>query len=461
MCDESQSGEPSSQQSLAGMDCPLGTRQQTQNLLLFAVNKSLIFLVGPLMYVGTLDAVLLKKLGFADTLANLPLTAFFWTTAPFMILCTWYFCQVRVLKPTVIGAYFTIAVTGAMTFVAIVQHMPVLALVTLVVRATLVSWCTAIVSYYEWEILARGVAEGRRGWALSLAYGLGPVLAVLGSLVMQLVLDGRMGPLAIAKVPFPWDFAIVFGATVPIMGLASFLSTLYIVPLPPAEIARPPLVSGVLGGIGEFLSDRTLLLITVVYLVVCAGCSSILPNVTLYMKDALGELPEKYVGYQQALRFGFKILLGFVAGWLLVRTNAKTALLATVAFAIVGLAWALVATGKWYLVASGILGSGELYCIYYQNYLIGCSAQSKVRRNLAYSSLLAMPVIVMPVVYGALSDSFGLRASLEVALVVLVVALAIIVGCVPARPQPRRCDLDDSDLENQMTRTERSDTCPA
>jgi hypothetical protein len=430
------------------MDCPLTAREQTRNLILFAVNKSLVYLGGPVFYVGALDAVLLKKLGFADTLANLPLTANFWTTAPFMILCTWYFCQVRVLKPLVIAAYLTVAASGAMTVVALVQHMPGLALATIVVRATLLSWCLGVVLYYEWEILARGVSEGRRGLALTLAYGLGPVFAVLGSLAMQLVLDGKVGPLAITKAPFPWDFAILFGATVPMMVLASLLSLWYTVPLPRDEIARPPLVSGVLGGIGEFLSYRTLILVTLVYLVICAGTTSILPNVALYTKDAMGELPEKYVGYQQALRFGFKMVLGFVAGWLLVRANAKAALLLTVVFSIVGLAWALVAGGTWYLVAAGLLGSGELSCVYYQNYLISSSAKSKVRRNLAYSSLLMTPVLVTPVLYGVLSDSLGLRASLQVALVLLVAALLMVIMFLPAHPRPRPCDLEPSDLEN-------------
>jgi hypothetical protein len=442
------SDEKPTPQSSATTDCPLPARAQTRNLILFSLNKSLIFLVGPLIYVGTVDAVLLKKLGFTDAVANLPLTAFFWTTAPFMVLCTWYFCQVRILKPILIGAYFIIAATGALTLIAIVQNIAGLALAAIVVRAILMSWCTTVVSYYEWEILARGVSESRRGWALSLAYGFGPALAVLGSLVMQLALDGSVGPWTVAKAEFPWDFAIVYGATLPVMGLASFLSFWYTVPLPHAEIARPPLVSGVLGGIGDFLAHRTLMLVTVVYLVVCAGCSSILPNLVLYTKDALGDLPERFVGYQMAMRFGFKMVLGFAAGWLLVRTNSKTALLATVVFAAAGLAWALVAAGKWYLVASSMVGSGELYCIYYQNYLISCSAKSKVRHNLAYSSLLSMPVIVMPVVYGALSDAFGLRTSLEVALALLVVAMVVVVACLPARPKPQLSDLDASDLEN-------------
>ena len=54
------------------------------------------------------------------------------------------------------------------------------------------SWPTAIALL--WEVIGRGVAESRRGVALALAFGVGPFLAVLGSLGSQLCLTGRLGP---------------------------------------------------------------------------------------------------------------------------------------------------------------------------------------------------------------------------------------------------------------------------
>ena len=442
-----QQSESTSEDSAAASDCPLSRRQQTRNLVLFGVNKSLTYLAGCVVYVGNVDAVLLKKLGYSDKIANLPLTALGWTMAPFMILITWYFCQVRLLKPMLVGAYLAIAGTGAAMLVALLQPASGLVLAVDVARATVMGWCIGIIAFYEWEILIRGVTEKRRGLALSIAYGFGPGLAVLGSFVMQLVLDAKLGPLTISKIPYPWNFAILFGASLPIMATAAFLSTLYVVPQPRVDVVRQPLFSGVFGGIRNFLSYRLLVTIAIVYMLVAMGSSAILPNMTLHTRDALGEPPENYVGYQYALRFGFKIAVGFMLGWLLLRTNAKMTMLASISLCVAGMIWAMTISGKWYLLAFGILGGGELCCVYYQNYLISCSPKSMVRRNLAYAGVLMMPVVFMPVIYGSISDAFGLLMSFKIALGLLVTALLVVIFLLPARPRPRQSDLDASDLE--------------
>jgi MFS family permease len=442
MSTDDQRNEESPETLPAASDCPLSTRQQTRNLLIFGINKSLIYLAGCVLYVGNIDAVLLKKLDYSDKIANLPTTAFFWTTAPFMILFTWYFCQVRMLKPMLAGAYLVMAGTGALMVAALLQPTSSIVLAVLVVRAMMVSWCIGVVAFYEWEILARGVTEKRRGLALSLAYGVGPALAVLGSLGMQLLLDGKLGPISIAEIGYPWNYAILFGATLPIMSVAALLSTRYIVPPPRVEVARELLLSGVFGGIGKFFSYRLLVIIVIVYMLVSMGSNAILPSVTLNTEVALGESPENYVGYQYALRFGFKIAAGLLLGWLLVKTNAKIALLASMFLCVAGLGWAMAVSGQWYLLAFGILGAGELCCVYYQNYLISCSEKSMVRRNLAYAGLLMMPVAVMPVVYGAISDTFGFASSFWVALVLLIAAIVVAVMLLPARPRPQKPDTD-------------------
>jgi len=442
MSTNDRSNEDSSETAPAASGCPLGIRQQTRNLLLFGINKSLIYLAGCVLYVGNVDAVLLDKLGYSGKLANLPATAYAWTMAPFMILFTWYFCQVRVLKRMLVGAYLVMAGTGALMVAALLQPTNIIVLVVLVVRATVLSWCIGIIAFYEWEILARGVSEKRRGVALSLAYGFGPALAVLGSLGMQLILDGKLGPISVARIPYPWNFTILFGASLPIMAVAGLLASRYIVPPPRVEVAREPLISGVFGGIGKFLSYRLLVLIVIVYLLVNAGSNFVLPSVTLNTEKALGESAEGYLGYQYALRFGFKIVTGFALGWLLLRTNAKTTLLVCIFLCTAGLLWAMTVTGKWYLLAFGIMGAGELCCVYYQNYLVSCSEKSMVRRNLAYAGLLMLPVVFMPVVYGAISDAFGFASSFRVALSLLTAAILIAMFLLPSQPRPREPDTD-------------------
>ena len=81
-------------------------------------------------------------------------------------------------------------------------------------------------------------------------------------------------------------------------------------------------------------------------MLVTLGATSILPSVVLYTKQAIGEEPQMYVGYQLALRFGFKMAAGLLLVWLLVRTHPRAGLTATVFLALAGLAWALLMPGK-------------------------------------------------------------------------------------------------------------------
>src|SRR4051794_4332491 len=93
-------------------DCPLSQGEQTRNLVLFSVNKALIYLGAPVLYIGLTQAALCKSLGANATLANLPSTVYKAMT-PFPIFVAWYFCTTRALKPLLITAYLAIAATSA------------------------------------------------------------------------------------------------------------------------------------------------------------------------------------------------------------------------------------------------------------------------------------------------------------------------------------------------------------
>jgi hypothetical protein len=415
--------------------CPLSTRSQNWNLVRYAAHKSLTYLAAPVVYVGALDAVLLNKLGYSDKIANLPASDYIWTTAPVLVLFTWYFCQVRMLKRVLVSAYAVNAAGGLLVVAALWfgprSHWLVAALI---VHATLIGWSANIISVFEWEVLARGVAEHRRGLALSLAFGIGPVMAVASSLGTQWVLDGRLGPFTQNIFSFPYDYLTLFAASVAIMAVPAISSAFYIVPMPKVEIQREPLWSGVFGGLGRFLENRLLILATLAFLLVLMGQDSIHPSVSLYTKEAIGEAAEKYVGFQFALRFSFKVVAGLLLGWLLVKTHPKAGLLATTSLCLLGLAWALSVSGRWYLVCFGILGAGELYYVYYQNYLISCSPKSMVRRNLAYANLLMLPSALAPIIYGAISDAVGLRSSILSAMALLLAVLVLVQCALPKRP---------------------------
>src|SRR4051812_43408590 len=88
--------------------CPLGRREQTQNLLLYAANWGLMYLASPVTYVGLVQATLLKRLHFDDRTCNLPAGVYLWTT-PLPVLVVWLFPQVRQLKPLLISALLIMA----------------------------------------------------------------------------------------------------------------------------------------------------------------------------------------------------------------------------------------------------------------------------------------------------------------------------------------------------------------
>src|SRR5262249_46681041 len=145
------------------------------------------------------------------------------------------------------------------------------------------------------------------------------------------ILDGEVGFIAIEPIAFPYNFAVLFATTVPILLVAAFLSTWFVVPHPPIEVARKPFFSGVFGGFGEFISYRLILIAALAMILVTAGYN-ILQNISLYTKVVTGERGQNLVGYQNSLRFGFKVVAGLLLGWLLTKTNPRAGMLLTTLF---------------------------------------------------------------------------------------------------------------------------------
>jgi hypothetical protein len=466
---------------VAASDCPLSTREQTRNLLIFAVNYSLIYLGAPVLYVGLTQAALCERLETSKTIANLPGSVYFWMT-PLPIIVAWYFSAVRLLKPVLTATYLIVALMGALVAATLLIPTPEWAqnvivalsdtlpadfrpppdwvIPAVLLHSAVLGCALGVVATYQWEVLGRGVAESRRGQALALAFGVGPSLAVVGSLISQLLLVGNVGFIDIGTIAYPWNFAALFATTVPIMGLAAFLATRFVVPVPVAEVKRKPLVTGVFGGFGEFFRYR-LLLVAAVAMVLVASGYNILPNISLYTREATGEAAEKFVGFQNSLRFGFKIFAGLLLGWLLTRTNPRACLLVTAGFCFSSVCWALLAPKEslhlasaeipLFLFSFALMGAGELFGVYYPNYILSCSAKSRMRRNMAITSMLNMPSGFAALLFGMVADRYGLRASFVVSMGILVVTLLLVHFGLPARPSPRQSDMDPSDQAPETT----------
>jgi len=356
-----------------------------------------------------------------------------------------------------------------------------------------------------WEAMGRGSDESRRGLALSMAFGAGPLLAVVGSFGQTALLGGDLFGLHFGGLAYPGNFIILFAAGVPVMGLAAIISQFFVIapvareqeresvsaviglligiPLMLAAVALMQISSvpanvegetlsvdlaigtllralGTLSAIGSALAfiyhfrtvlqQRVLLYATLVTILVYAG--NVIPsNMNLYSLEALGDLPEKYAGVQNMLRFSFKVVAGALLGWVLTRTNPRVGILATASIFLVAQIWAMCVTGPWYLVAFGLHGAGELVGVYAPNYIVSASRRDQLRRNMAFVTMLMVPAAPAGYLYGAIVDgvkqtgwtafgmnstSLGFRLSFLVCGLLILSGILLAVLLLPARPRP-------------------------
>ena len=424
---------------------PLSDGEQTQNILIYGAITGLFYLAAPVLYVGIAQAALLHKLEAGSTLANLPASVYSWVT-PVAVLVVWLLPKVRELRLLLVGSQLLEAAMGSVVGLSLL-FAPRWTIAAVVLHAGVLGCANGVAQTALWELLGRGISASRRGQALALAFGGGPVLAMVGSLAAQLTIEGEAFGVRIAATSYPWNFAALFFATTPIMLIAAVLAARFIVPLPKRDVARQPFVAGIFGGFGRFFFYPPILITIIAYVLVYSADNAIMPNVILHAETAIGGDSEQYVGYAHFFRFGFKVVAGFALGWLLTRTHPKAGLLVTAGLAIAGVTWALFVPGKAYLVGFGLLGAGELFGVYYYNYILCCSPKSRVRRNMAFMAMMNVPVGVAPVLFGAISEYSGLRSSFCVAIVLAALAMLLAGLLLPRHPQPCPADMDPSDLE--------------
>ena len=423
-------------------DFPVSERDQDRNVLLFGAVTALFYLSSSVLLVGRLQAALCKSLGASDTVSNLPGSAYLVMAAsPLFVACI--FPQVALLKRILVICYSLLTLMGALVVLALV--LPIendIKIVIVVLQGAVTGATLTTATMFLFEVISRGAVESKRGRALSLGYGRGPILGFLAALSLQLFLDGKSFGVTITPIPPPWNFAIPFAFSVPVMALSAWLCTKFVIAPVAVEHTRQPFFSSVFGGLGEFLRDRVLLMITIIGILSFWGFS-IGDNMTLYTKEVLGVAPEKLVGYQLALRFAFKIASGLCMGWLLTRTSPRATMMATALFGFIGIVWAMVATGNWFLLSFGLFGAGELFGVYMSNYVLSASSKAHTRRNMGFTSLMMFTAAPAGALFGKISDHYGeiysratgFRLSFAAALAFM--GLVIVLNFfVPAKPHP-------------------------
>lgn len=421
--------------------CPLGEAQQTRNVLLFGVITALNYLATPVTYVWV-HATLCDRLVPSATVANLPATAFL-VMAMTPVLVVWYFPSAALFRPLLVVSNVLFTAMSAVVVAALLLPLPDGLKVTVVVLHGAVAGGTlTLASTLMFEVLGRGVAGSRRARALTLGYGYGPLLAVIACIATQLVLPSATKGQAGGVLEFPWNFAVLFAASVPIMAGCAFLSALFVIPFGDEETTRLPFRQGVFGGLGNFLGRPLLRQATIVAVLAFAGFH-ILGNMMLYTREAMDAAPEEWLGYQQTLRYSFKIVTGLFLGWLLTRTHAKAVLLVNLVLGILAVLWALLAAGLEYLVAFALFGGGELFGIYITNYILSASPPAQMRRHMAYTSLTAVVAAAAGPLFGGIRDYFGNVSSpavaFQVSFAVSAAFLAAALGVtlfLPPRPRP-------------------------
>ena len=409
---------------------------QFRNGLVFMIATSLTYLIVPVTYVGVLHATILDSLQASDTVANLPEAVYLWVT-PLPLLIAWFWPSPQLLRPMLTLALIVKGFAGVLAALVFALAPRSFWIPMMIIHPAIIGVTGGVQTMCLWELIGRGMTPKMRGLTLGWTFGIGPIFAVLGSCGSQLILKGDfLGMLKVTPIPQPWSYAILFGVSCPAMWLSAVLIQMAQVPRVPksdSESAPGLQWKEILLGLRSYFLNPLIVTAAIGFLLTYSG-TMVMNNMSLYARETLGEAPEKYAGIQLALRFGFKCLMGFGLGWLVTRMHARASLMATTSICIAGIAWALFVPGKWYLLGFGLLGGGELFYVYYLNYIVGCSKPERMRENTAYTTLVTVTIGIMPILFGLVSDRYGLRASFVAAIGILVLALILVQTRLPKQP---------------------------
>lgn len=238
------SGESSRTDSTPATDV-LTWPQQRRNLVLFAGCVGLQYLSAPVIYVGITQGSLLNFLGANPVIANIPGASFF-VMATLVALISWAFPKVRHLKSVLVTCYAVAgAVAGLTAWVLSQEHISNHTKIFMVILQSGMTGATVPTAIaFIWEVLGRTTEASRRGIALGMAYGVGPLLAAAGSLGSQLILAGHfeLGPLVLSTevMTTPLNYALLFGLVCPVMLGASVLASRFVIPVPESDVERKP-----------------------------------------------------------------------------------------------------------------------------------------------------------------------------------------------------------------------------
>jgi hypothetical protein len=386
---------------------------------IFALTQLLTYFSAPVLYVGVVQAAFCDKLGASATIANLPNSTYL-LGAVIPLFCAWII-PARLEQRLVENCYAILAATMLLVCAVVFLPAPSWLRITVVIgQGLLLGVLNSINNVYLLKCLARGTTETGRARALKYAFGVGPVAAVLGSLTAQLLLSDK-----VPGIVYPYNFGLLYLVALPCMLLCSWLMRGFrLVDVP--DDRAPAFFDFLRRSARDYLADRQLVIAWIAYLLWYCTLGG-MTNLSLYTREAVGRSPLELAGLIMALRFGFKSIAGFGLGAIAARYGARTAMLGTVVFVGLGLAWPFFTSGYGYLGAFGFMGAGELGGVYFINYVISISNPAHTTRNLALLSLVGPVSSVAPAIHGSLTDNFGFNASFTFGVVSAVAAIVLLL----------------------------------
>ena len=242
-------------------------------------------------------------------------------------------------------------------------------LVLVVACSLVVNLLTCIQQVYLYQCLSRGTTERGRARTLQVAFTLGPMAAVAGSLGAQALLDGRW-----LALTFPANFAAVYLLSIPCLLVIALAGSRQRVwwDVRRGTANRTDRVSG--GESSRPGCARPRWCCSPSAYALCCAAVACEGNLTLYVQSAVGKRPELLVGYIMAVRFTGKSIGGLILGWVAFRWGARAAFwLAITVVTAVGCLWAISVAGLPYFVCFALLGTGELAGAYFPNYCLSIS----------------------------------------------------------------------------------------
>lgn len=400
-------------------DASIADKTERANRLAFIYVTALTYFAAPVTYVGVVQAALCAELGANSMVANLPATLFIMGgIAPLLVSA-----RIAPRLELTTAATSMICCAGLLGIMAIILLAPIANPVKIgfvIACSTLTGVLSLIQQTYVMQCLRRGTSLMGRARALKVAFTVGPLAAVAGSLLAQFLLGSSRG-----GTSHHAPFATLYAIGVPCLTLSAVLISR--MRLEEAiEQAKRPLMKYLGQTIHDVLRYRPLLLICAIAAFHNLGMS-VMPNLALYAGERTGRSSEHLVGLMMAIRFGSKSLAGGIFGTIAERRGTPAALIALDVFLLAAVVIGSVATGYPYLAVFAFMGGAELAGVYDPNYCLSVSRPENGARNVSVLMIVSSLASVGGVINGALGDHVGFRASFLFAGLCAVISLLLIL----------------------------------